>query len=83
MLMYYVYVLERSNGTYYCWSTQNIDKRLYWHNNGSVQSTRHYRPLKLLFIKEYTEKIEAQSIEKKLKKMKSRKIIEDFMSWLW
>ena len=81
--MYYVYILERSDGSYYCWSTQNVDKRLYWHNNWNVQSTRHYRPLKLLFFKEYWEKTEAQKIERKLKKMKSRKIIEEFMSWLW
>ncbi|MCX6824519.1 MAG: GIY-YIG nuclease family protein [candidate division SR1 bacterium] len=81
--MYYVYILERSDGSYYCGSTQNIDKRLYWHNVGSVQSTRHYRPLKLLFSKEYGEKTEAQKTERKLKKMKSRKIIEEFMSGLW
>ena len=72
-----VYILQSiKNKSYYIGSTIDINNRFKEHNLGEVVSTRNLVPWELkLFFKTETIK-EARQIEYKLKKLKSRKIIE-------
>ncbi|MFH0889319.1 MAG: GIY-YIG nuclease family protein [Planctomycetota bacterium] len=77
----YVYILKSSrNETYYIGSTQNIEKRLEKHNTGLVKSTCNIRPLILVFYQKYNTIPQARQIEYKLKRLKSRKIIEQIIT---
>ncbi|MCX6825346.1 MAG: GIY-YIG nuclease family protein [candidate division SR1 bacterium] len=75
----YVYVLEMANGKYYVGSTKNIQNRLIEHQTGESKSTKNHLPVKLLFYKKYATIIEAIHMETKIKKSKSRKVIELFI----
>jgi len=76
---WYVYILEMNNGKYYIWSTKDVDRRFWEHNRWLCKSTRHNRPLKLLFSKEYEDYKSAFEMEQKLKKWKSRQKVDEFM----
>ena len=78
-MSWYVYILEMNNGKYYIWSTKNIENRLDEHHRWESKSTKHNLPIKLLYYKKYTTIVEAIHMETKLKKQKSRKMIEKFM----
>jgi len=75
----YVYVLKMNNGKYYVWSTKDIENRVIEHQKWESKSTRNNLPIKLLYHKEYPSLVEAIQMETKLKKWKSRKMIEKFM----
>ncbi len=71
--MYYVYVLiSKKDGLFYVGQTNDLSRRLWRHQQGYVRSTRHRRPLELLFYEEYETRSEA---------MKREKFLE-FMSYL-
>ena len=75
--MAFVYILQsQTNLRYYIGSTNNIERRLNEHNSGKLPYTKLTKPFKLVFMKEYLTLKEARQIEYKLKKFKSRKIIE-------
>ncbi|GHW02540.1 hypothetical protein AGMMS50249_3260 [candidate division SR1 bacterium] len=78
--MGYVYVLELSDGMYYIGSTKNIENRIQTHQNGDSHYTRRKLPCKLLAYKEHKTYTEARIQEIFLKKSKSRKITEQFIS---
>lgn len=72
-----VYILQSiKNGKYYIGSTNDVERRLLEHNSGKTKSLRYLRPLEIVFKKEFTSLGEARKIEARLKKLKSRKIIE-------
>ena len=75
--MYEVYILQsEKNGRYYIGSTNDIERRLTEHNSGKTKSLQYLRPLKIVFQKAYSSQQLAVQMEQKLKKLKSRKIIE-------
>jgi putative endonuclease len=75
--MYYVYILYSESGNrYYKGMSQNPENRLTYHNSRERGFTSRYRPWKLVWKQEYDTKQEALSVEQKLKKWKSRKMIE-------
>ena len=78
-MSWYVYILEMNDGKYYVWSTKNIKNRLDEHQKWESKSTKYKLPVKLLYYKKYLTIIEAIHMETKLKKLKSRKMIEEFM----
>ncbi|MFA5871912.1 MAG: GIY-YIG nuclease family protein [Parcubacteria group bacterium] len=66
--MYYVYVIESiKNGDLYKGFTVNINKRLIEHNSGLTESTRKYRPWKLVYCEILICKEDAVKREKYLK----------------
>ncbi len=77
--MGYVYILKLVNERYYVGSTIDIDRRFLEHQSGEVLSTANLRPLELVFFQRYPTPAEARKIEYKLKKLKSRKIIEQIV----
>ncbi len=76
---WYVYVLEMNNAKYYVWSTKNIENRLMEHQKWESKSTKKNLPVRLLYYKKYDTIIEAIRMETKIKKWKSRKMIEKFI----
>lgn len=72
----FLYILQSTkDGRYYIGSTTDIEKRFKEHQSGRVRSTKAYLPYKLVFKEEFPVKV-AESLELKLKRFKSRKILE-------
>lgn len=83
MAGYWVYILYSESGDrYYKGSSDDPERRLTHHNTTEKGFTSRYRPWRLVYKKEYATKAEAQAAEKKLKKMKSRKFIEELIKGL-
>ena len=72
-----VYILQSlKNGRYYIGSTNAIERRFEEHCRGHVAATKYLLPLELKFFQVYESLELARRIEYRLKKLKSRKIIE-------
>ena len=70
-IMYYVYFLQSLKvKRFYIGVTEDLVTRLKKHNNGSSRSTAPYRPWKLIYSEEYSDKSEAYKREYYLKRPK-------------
>jgi len=78
----YLYILKsEKTGKYYVGSSDNPERRLETqHNIGFVRSTRSGIPWKLVFKQEYIDLQTARKVEYKIKKLKSRIIIEKIIT---
>ena len=65
---------------YYIGSTNDAERRLCEHNSGKCSSTKFLAPLKLVFFQKYESLSDARKVEYKLKKLKSRVIIEKIIA---
>jgi len=66
--MYYTYVLQSMQDmNFYTGFTNNLKLRFELHNNGSVNSTRDRRPLKLIYYEACLQRDDAVKREKYLK----------------
>ena len=69
--MYITYILRCADATLYIGSTNNLEKRLYAHNN--LKSGAHYtkirRPVSLVYQEHFDSLGEAKSREAKLKQL--------------
>lgn len=54
--MYFVYILECRDKTFYIGSTDDLEKRLYAHNN--LKSGAHYTKIRRPVMLKYSEKFE-------------------------
>lgn len=72
--MYYVYIVECSDGTYYCGYTTNTEIRIKSHNSvkGGAKYTRARKPVKLVYSEELKDKSLALKREHEIKKMPRR-----------
>ena len=69
-MAYYVYILRSlADGELYVGSTANVRKRLQRHNMGFVPSTRHRRPLELVYQEQHASRSAAVMREKHLKSL--------------
>ncbi len=66
--MFYVYLLqsEKDDG-YYIGYTSEPERRLVEHQNGLVESTRHRRPVRMIYVEGYVEEHVARERERSLK----------------
>lgn len=71
--MYYTYVLrsQRDKKLYIGYSS-NLKNRFEEHKNGEVESTKHRRPLDLIFYEAFKDKRDAQRREKYFKTEKGK-----------
>lgn len=74
--MAYLYILKTVKNSYYIGSTDNLELRLKYHSSGKVKSTKSKLPIQLVYKEYFPTKSEAQKKEYKIKKWKSRKMIE-------
>lgn len=71
--MYYVYLLKCSDGTLYCGTTNNLDKRLKEHNKGKGRGAKYTagrRPVRLVYTEKKRTKSSALKREYVIKQMK-------------
>jgi putative endonuclease len=73
----WVYLLESiPTGRYYIGSAEDVELRLAEHNAGKVDSTRPYRPWKVVYQEEHQLRAQATRREREIKNKKSRKWVE-------
>lgn len=71
---HYVYVLLTERNTYYCGYTNDIEKRFEKHKLGlGAKYTKAFKPIKIVFKKEFSSKSEALKAEIKFKNLKRNK----------
>ena len=67
---HFVYILKCADGTLYTGWTTDVEKRVETHNSGNgAKYTRARRPVELVYVEEYDDKIEAQRRERAIKKL--------------
>ncbi|MEQ8424349.1 MAG: GIY-YIG nuclease family protein [Cyclobacteriaceae bacterium] len=77
---YWVYVLRSlKDDSFYIGQTNNLGTRLARHNSGTEKYTRTKAPWEIMWSVELESRSEAMRLERKLKNMKSRKRILDFI----
>lgn len=69
--MYYVYIVECADGTFYTGITTDIDRRLLEHNYSfkSAKYTRSRRPVRLVYSVEAGDRSSASKEEYRIKRM--------------
>ena len=80
--MWVVYIIKCNNREwYYIGSTNDIERRLYEHNAGCVRSTKAYRPLRIVYTKEFDSEASARQYEHMLKhkRIEKEKIIRSLV----
>ena len=65
--MFYAYILQLKDGSFYHGHSDNWEKRLKEHQSGIVPSTKNLRPVKLIFYAAFSSKEKAIAFEKYLK----------------
>lgn len=73
--MYYVYILKWAR--YYVGYTNDLTRRIAQHQSWKTYSTSRYGELKLLGYFLFSEKLEAMTMESKIKQSKNIK------KWIW
>ena len=71
-----VYFLYLSNGDVYKGCTDDLERWLEEHYAGKVESTGHYRPMKLIGFEAYCLKSDALRREKFLKSTEGRRLFQ-------
>jgi putative endonuclease len=76
--MYFIYILECSDKTFYIGSTNNIDKRITAHNTGKTGAkyTKGRRPVVLRYSESFETKNEALKRECEIKKLTRKEKIK-------
>lgn len=68
---YYTYILLCADGTYYCGITNDLEKRIYTHNNSlsGARYTKSRRPVTLKYFELFEDKSSALKREIAIKKL--------------
>lgn len=76
--MYFVYILECSDGTLYTGITSDLERRIKEHNSSKfgARYTKARRPVKVVYSKEFTNRSAASIEEARIKKINRREKIE-------
>lgn len=76
-MFYYVYILQsQKNNSLYIGYTSDLQNRFKQHNCGLSQSTKSYRPWRLIFYEAFLHRIDAKNREEYLKGGYGRKTIK-------
>ena len=69
--MYFVYILECADQTFYTGITTDLDRRIREHNNSKLGAkyTKIRRPVKLVYSKEFENRSKALIEEARIKKL--------------
>ena len=75
MKNYYVYIVQCSDETYYTGITNNLERRLFEHNEGINRTayTFRRRPVVLKYCETFNDPLDAISFEKKVKDWSRKK----------
>jgi putative endonuclease len=65
---HYVYIIETEKGTLYCGYTDNVEERFKEHLSGKgAKYTKAFKPLKVVYQKQFKTKSEAMKEEYRIK----------------
>lgn len=69
--MYYTYILECADATFYTWITTDLERRLFEHNYSqkAAKYTRVRRPVQMVYFESFETRSEACKREVVIKKM--------------
>jgi putative endonuclease len=71
--MFYVYILRsQTTGKFYIGQTENLERRLHYHNSGYSKSTKSGVPWELVYNEEFEDRTSAMKREVELKRKKSK-----------
>ena len=71
------YILQsKKNGSFYVGSSDDLNRRILEHNSGQTKSTKTGQPWKVVFSYDFDNSNAGLSAERRVKALKSRKIIE-------
>ena len=74
--MYYTYVLQSEvDGNFYSGFTKNLKLRFEQHCNGNVESTKHKRPLKIIYYEACLKYADAIKREKYFKTYNGKRFL--------
>jgi len=77
----YLYILKSAkNSRYYVGSTNDLDRRLAEHDRGKTKYTKYAGPFDLVYQEKFDTLKQARQREYQIKKLKSRKYIEDLIA---
>ena len=78
--MWYVYLAECKDGTFYCGITTDVERRISEHNcsKRGARYTRSRRPIRLIGFKEQENRSQALIVENRVKKMTRDKKLNFF-----
>ena len=80
MKKFIIYVLySDSYKQLYIGHTNNLKRRFEQHNKGRVNSTKPYRPYRIIYHEETNSKAEAVKREKELKLTEGRRFLKQFI----
>ena len=79
-MAYYVYIIYSATlNQYYVGHTENLDDRIFRHNNSGSKATKKASDWKLFYTEEFENRSEAIKRELEIKRRKSRKYIESLV----
>ena len=68
-LLFYTYMLQCADGSYYVGQTDDLEKRIFEHQEGGKCAyTEARRPVKLVWSQEFASRLEALTAESQIKK---------------
>ena len=77
---FFIYVLfSEMHKQLYIGQTNNLERRFEQHNQGRVNSTKPYRPYKLIYFEQVDSKTKAIKREKELKLTGGRRFLKQFI----
>ena len=77
--MFFVYIIQNSDGKYYIGYTQDIEDRLKRHNRNCSGFTKNKGIWKLVYREKFSNKRDAIKKENYIKSQKSRRFIESLI----
>lgn len=73
-MIFFVYILKCNDNSFYTGHTENLEKRLFEHNNKKFSGYTSTRlPISLVYSEAFTSRVEALEAERKIKKWGRRK----------
>ena len=78
---YQLYILQsQSTNRYYVGQTQDVQKRLAYHNGNYSKALKNRGPWRLVYSEGYATRAEAMRRERQIKSWKDRAMIEKLLS---
>lgn len=74
-MLFWTYILQLNNASHYTGITNNKVRRLKEHQDGKSKSTKWYRPVKMIYSKEFSTRKEARRLEVKIKNLGAKKYL--------
>ncbi len=65
--MFYTYILQLKDKTYYVGYSSDLKNRIKAHNQGLISSTKNLRPVELVYYSAFSSQKKAAAFEKYLK----------------